>query len=259
MRRLRLSAALLPVLTMVAVTAFAGNTPVNYGTAELGQVKTACFTVCFGTNCNAPGTVNNLNVTPPFFVRGIRVGPSSAGDNLCNNTPAVTLPATLPRTLNAGQRLVWDVDLVPTQIGNFDRPLSINGNPTFDLMTSVVSVPTCAPSAVASCLANDRFKVRTFWRTNLGTRNSALVTPFDSDNSGLFYFFNPNNTEMLLKVLNACSLNPPRYWVFSAATTNVEFTLTVTDTQSQQVRTYFNPLGNPAQPIQDTSAFATCP
>ena len=259
MRRTTLSAATLAVLTMATATAFAGTTPVEYGTAELGEVRFACFTACFGTNCNAGGTVNSLNVATPYHVRGIRVGPASAGANLCNNTPGVTTPATLPRTINAGQALVWDVDLVATQVGHFDRPLSVNGNPTFELHAEVTAVPSCVPSGTAHCLAGDRFKTRTFWRTNQGTRSSAQVATFPSDNSGLFYFFNPNNIEMLLKVLNACSLSPPRYWVFAAATTNVEFMLTVTDTQTQQVKAYFNPQGNPAPPLQDTSAFATCP
>ncbi len=258
MRRTRLSTTILAVLTMVTATAFAGTIPVNYGTAELGEVRFACFTACFGTNCDAGGTVNSLTVATPFHVRGIRVGPASAGANLCNNTPGVTTPATLPRTINAGQAIVWDVDLVPTQVGSFNRPLAVNGDPTFDLSASVTSVPTCNPSGTSHCLAGDRFKTRTFWRTNQGTRGSAQVAAFPSDNSGLFYFFNPNNIEMLLKVLNGCGVNS-RYWVFAAATTNVEFMLTVTDTQTQQVRAYFNPQGNPAPPLQDTSAFATCP
>jgi hypothetical protein len=63
---------------------------------------------------------------------------------------------------------------------------------------------------------------------------------------------------MLVKVLNACGLNQ-RYWVFYAATTNVEFTLTVTDTQTGKTKVYFNPINTPAPPVQDTSAFATCP
>jgi hypothetical protein len=49
------------------------------------------------------------------------------------------------------------------------------------------------------------------------------------------------------------------FWVFAAATTDVEFTLTVTDTQTNQTRSYFNPLGIPAQAITDTQAVATCP
>jgi hypothetical protein len=41
--------------------------------------------------------------------------------------------------------------------------------------------------------------------------------------------------------------------------TNVEVTLRVTDTRNGTVQTYFNPLGTAFQPVQDTSAFATCP
>ena len=64
---------------------------------------------------------------------------------------------------------------------------------------------------------------------------------------------------MLVKVLNACIPPFDRYWFFYAATTNVEFTLTVTDTQADVIKSYRNPLGRPAPPIQDTQAFATCP
>jgi hypothetical protein len=230
-------------------------TPVNFGNVELGQVATACFTACFGQNCSAAGTIQTISTGTPFFVRGIRVGADSP--NLCNNTPGLTTPATLPLQLAAGQRVVWDVDLVPTQQGFFQRPLTVNGSALFDLRATTVPVTTCNPTT-ALCLSDDRFKVRMFWRTEFGTRDQAGVPPPRTDDSGLFYFFNANNWEVLLKVLNGCPLND-RFWVFAAATTNVEYTITVTDTDTQQVRTYFNPLGNPAPPIQDTSAFATCP
>jgi hypothetical protein len=119
----------------------------------------------------------------------------------------------------------------------------------------------CLPGPTTLCLAGGRFQVEMVWRSSASSPFAdAQAIDFGSDNSGLFYFLNPNNAEVLLKVLNACTLND-RYWVFFAATTNVEFTITVTDTQSTGVppKTYFNPLGNPAAPIQDTSAFATCP
>ncbi len=41
--------------------------------------------------------------------------------------------------------------------------------------------------------------------------------------------------------------------------TDVRTVISVTDTQRNAVRTYINPQGTPFQPIQDTSAFATCP
>jgi len=72
------------------------------------------------------------------------------------------------------------------------------------------------------------------------------------------WFFQPDNWELLVKVLDACQVNN-RYWVFFAATTNVRFELTVTDTQTQMVKTYTNPLGQAANAITDTDAFATCP
>jgi hypothetical protein len=43
------------------------------------------------------------------------------------------------------------------------------------------------------------------------------------------------------------------------AATDVEYTLTVVDTQTGQVQVYFNPQGNPSPLVTDTSAFATCP
>jgi hypothetical protein len=74
----------------------------------------------------------------------------------------------------------------------------------------------------------------------------------------VLWFFDPGNWEMLVKVLDGCALNQ-RIWVFSAATTNVEYTLTVTDTVTNQVRTYHNPAGQTAAAITDTDAFPSCP
>lgn len=59
------------------------------------------------------------------------------------------------------------------------------------------------------------------------------------------------------KVLNACSLNQ-RYWLFAAATTDVEYTITVTDAKTNTTKTYFHGAGTPAPAITDTGAFATC-
>jgi hypothetical protein len=63
---------------------------------------------------------------------------------------------------------------------------------------------------------------------------------------------------MLIKVLNGCPVNDS-YWVFFAATTNVEFVVTVVDTQSGRAKQYLNPLDHVANAVTDTSAFATCP
>ena len=98
------------------------------------------------------------------------------------------------------------------------------------------------------------------WKNFAGNEDSGKMVPIPAtvDDSGLFYFFDEDNWEMLLKVLNGCGINN-HYWVFAAATTNVEYTLTVTDTATGEKRQYVNPLGVSAAAITDTEAFATCP
>jgi pimeloyl-ACP methyl ester carboxylesterase len=116
----------------------------------------------------------------------------------------------------------------------------------------------CAPSSSNLCLSGDRFQVEVGWRDFQGNTGQAQVVPFGSDDSGLLWFFAPDNWEMLIKVLDGCDFND-RFWVFAAATTNVEYTVTVTDTETGADRTYTNPLGVSSPALTDTDAFATCP
>lgn len=122
-----------------------------------------------------------------------------------------------------------------------------------------ISVPgACIESSTRVCLNGGRFAVQAHWATNQGTHGAATAGPQLGDDTGTFWFFNSNNTELTVKVLDGCDVFDT-YWVFASGLTNVEVTLTVTDTETGQVKTYFNPLEKPFSPIQDTSAFATCP
>jgi hypothetical protein len=78
-----------------------------------------------------------------------------------------------------------------------------------------------------------------------------------TDNSAGFWFFDPTNAEVVFKVLNGCGVNN-RYWYFAAGMTNVEVTLTVTDTKNGVQKRYVNPLGKPFEVILDTGSFV-CP
>jgi hypothetical protein len=126
-------------------------------------------------------------------------------------------------------------------------------------ITTGGSSATCTPTPTALCLAAGRFRVEASWRTGAGTSGQALASPLTAD-TGTFAFFDPNNVEAVVKVLDACSLpGAPRFWVFAAGLTNVEVVLTVTDTKTSTVNTYTNPLHRAFQPVQDTAAFPTCP
>jgi len=133
--------------------------------------------------------------------------------------------------------------------------------PTSEADVDAAAAPTaaCVQTDTTLCLNNNRFAVTATYRTTAGASGSGTGVALTSD-SGYFWFFGPTNIEVVVKVLNACTQDPARYWVFAAGLTNVEVTLTVTDTQAGgPPRVYINPLNTPFQPIQDTSAFATCP
>ena len=115
----------------------------------------------------------------------------------------------------------------------------------------------CTPSNSALCLNQSRFRVSVAWQDYQGNTGAGTAVPLTAD-SGLFWFFDSNNIEFLVKVLNGCSINS-RYWVYAAATTDVQYTLTVTDTSNGASKSYFNPLGRASPAITDSSAFATCP
>ncbi len=121
-------------------------------------------------------------------------------------------------------------------------------------------VPTCTPSDTTLCLDDQpgdrRFEVEVTFETAGAAPASGHAVPLASLGvaaGGLFWFFDPTNPEMLVKVLNGCSLGG-HYWVFSAAGTNVGLTTTVTDTATGARKTYVNPIGTAAPPVQDTSA-----
>ncbi len=116
----------------------------------------------------------------------------------------------------------------------------------------------CTRDTLGLCLGSERFRVDLAWRSFDDTVGSGRAVPVSTGESGLLWFFEADNWELLIKVLDGCAFND-RLWVFAAATTTVEYTLRVTDTATGTVREYFNPLGNAAAAITDIEAFAACP
>ncbi|MFN2386845.1 MAG: S8 family serine peptidase [Thermoanaerobaculia bacterium] len=115
----------------------------------------------------------------------------------------------------------------------------------------------CTPEANALCLSGGRFRVTAAWQAADGRSGVGNAVGLTAD-TGYFWFFDRQNVEMIVKVLNACSVNQ-RIWTFAGGLTNVEVTMTVEDTNTGAVRTYRNPQGTAFAPVQDTGAFATCP
>ncbi len=160
----------------------------------------------------------------------------------------MTMTVQIPLSLLGGDDGAVNTAAV---VGTADEPTDKVPNAGF--LASGQSVPP----AETVYLRNDRFTVEIDTKDFMGVERPAkLVT--QSEDSAVLWFFDPDNWEVLIKVLDACDYNN-RYWVFFAATTNVELTVTVTDTEAGVVKQYTNDLGHPAAAITDTDAFATCP
>ncbi|HEY8021774.1 MAG TPA: ELWxxDGT repeat protein, partial [Thermoanaerobaculia bacterium] len=110
----------------------------------------------------------------------------------------------------------------------------------------------CQASATALCLAGGRFRVEADWRDFRGNAGMGTAAAITRD-TGYFWFFSPANVEVVVKVLDGRELDQS-FWVFYGALSTVEYTLTVTDTQSGLTRRYVNPPGVLAS-VADTGAF----
>jgi ELWxxDGT repeat protein len=101
----------------------------------------------------------------------------------------------------------------------------------------------CKPAARRLCLQDGRFSVDVDWRSQRqGTFGRGGAVEY-SDDTGMFWFFDEANVELLVKVLNGQARNG-HHWYFAGALSDVEYWVTVTDHATGQSRTFHNPAGN---------------
>ena len=114
----------------------------------------------------------------------------------------------------------------------------------------------CQPSEAALCLTEGRFRVEAEWTAGAGAPAPGYAVPL-RDDTGAFWFFDEENLELMVKVLDAC-VPFGGIWVFAGGSTDVGTQVTVTEVSTGEVRTYDSPAGVPFTALRDTSAFS-CP
>ena len=92
------------------------------------------------------------------------------------------------------------------------------------------SANACVPNATTLCLQGGRFAASVTWRdfagrTGVGT--PIVLTP----DTGSFWFFDAGIHELAVKVIDGRGTNDA-FWVFYGSLSNVEFELTVVDTET---------------------------
>ena len=121
------------------------------------------------------------------------------------------------------------------------------------------AITLCVPTIFSLCL-NGRFQVFGAWDSPYDGAGSFPVFANQlTPQSGVLFFQDPTNFEVVIKVLNSnCFASPSRPWVFAAGLTNFGVVFTVRDLLSGSEKTYLNPVGNVFPPLQDQSTSFAC-
>lgn len=125
------------------------------------------------------------------------------------------------------------------------------GNGVFRAMFTEAG--SCTADVGTLCLGGGRFQVNVSWQVPAqGLSGVGHQSALTSD-TGAFWFFTPNNIELVVKVVDGKAFNG-RFWVFAGALSDIQYTITVLDTTSGLRKTYSNPSGTLAS-FADTNAF----
>ena len=112
----------------------------------------------------------------------------------------------------------------------------------------------CRPT-VAPLTFEGNVKVSLCYETPTEKDDARAV--YQSKNSGLLYFFDRDNAEVFVKVLDGCSRDHNGHrWVYVAALTDVSFNLYINDGQNPMAtKAYHNRSGENHELVQDLMAF----
>ncbi len=104
---------------------------------------------------------------------------------------------------------------------------------------------TCEAGADRLCLHDGRFSVEVeFTDPNVNERKAGqVVSSLTTKETGFFWFFSPTNVELAAKVLDGRALTG-KYWFLYGGLSDVEYTITLTDTVTGESVPYYNAAGS---------------
>ena len=137
-----------------------------------------------------------------------------------------------PRTLPAGGVPYFVVtSAFAGASGDFQNTIACDA--ASELLVITHGACTGIQNNTRACLGDGRFLV---WATftspsgpGAGVPTDAQVVPFGASDSAMFWFFGPQNWELLAKVLNFCGEVEHAHRLFAAGTTTVNVTVSVLD------------------------------
>lgn len=215
----------------------------------------------YASNLLAPGgaTVDQLNALPgKSAVPNTRFfGPREGVLRLVPSPNAVGAGAPFPLASTlayawsggsaqlGGQALTGKAGLLEVPPGAFT--LAVDGTPV-----AAVTAPVSAKSSLS--LNASRFSVDLSWRDAAGNTGAGRPMPLSGD-TGYFSLSSQPIADVIVRIMDARRVNG-HFWVYLSGQTDLEYTVTVTDTRTGRSKTYFNPRGERAN-RRDTEAIPT--
>ena len=186
------------------------------------------------------------------LVPGLREGALLAvpSPNSVGSAPTAPMATYLAYAWTGGQaqvnafQLNQKAGLLEVSPGDF--VLAVDGTP----MVSAKVLGTCT-SGPFLCLAGNRFRAEAAWKS--GTVSVPAQAVSVTADSGYFWFVDPATADLSVRVVDSRPQNGA-FGVFFTGPTDVELTLTVTDTATGAVKTYTHAVGA-AGTVNDPTAF----
>ncbi|HVS64953.1 MAG TPA: S8 family serine peptidase [Thermoanaerobaculia bacterium] len=94
-------------------------------------------------------------------------------------------------------------------------------------------------------------------RFTAGAQSETAIGQHLGDDSAAFSFFDRENVELVIKVLDGRAINGA-WWVFASGTTDVGVEIRILNAASGETRSWTSPAGRPFVPVLDVDAFASC-
>ncbi len=147
------------------------------------------------------------------------------------------------------------LDVEPSAQGVSARPTSMPGaeQAVFQPNQSGQTCEAIAATIPGSVCVDDRFIASCEWEDFTDGQGTGVGRSLARDTS-TFWFFQPSNIELMVKILDGRSING-HFWIFYGALTDVGFTLSIVDSVTGESKSYTNPLGNFAS-VGDLTAFS---
>ena len=208
--------------------------------AATGSVNAGCFTPSFrsystlvhevGHNLGLVHDIQDVNAGSPFVEYGRAYATRPVVNSLVYRGTIMATAGTLIPEFSSARRRWRETIPLGDSTADASRALLYTIEDASNYAPTKVRDPSpaasCTDSGISACLGRGRFHVEATYSVNGVEGQAKERDAMLGEDGAIFYFFDPGNPELLVKVVNGCWLND-HYWVFGSAATDLAYTIRI--------------------------------